>query len=58
MLQFSRYIFSGSVDITPEMLKFSKVTEVNVLFLVFLILANFHLFEFPATILEKGLLVN
>ena len=46
-----------SADITPERLKLCSVTKVNVFF--FLVLGNafnFDLFEFSATILEKGLL--
>ena len=52
--KFSVYIFSA--DITPEMLKLSRVTNVNVFFLVLVYVFNFHLFEFSAAILEKGLL--
>ena len=48
------YIFSA--DITPDMLKLSMVTKVKVLFLVLVYVFNFKLFEFSATILEKGLL--
>ena len=52
--QFSTYIFSA--DITPEMLKFCRVTKVKVFFLVLVYVFNFNLFEFSAgAILEKGL---
>ena len=40
------------------MLKLCRVTKVKVLFLVLVDAFNFHLFEFSAAILEKGLLVN
>ena len=39
-----------------EMLKLCRVTKVKVFFLVQLHIFNFDLFEFSATILEKGLL--
>ena len=39
------------------MLKLCKVTKVKVLFLVLVYVFNFNLFEFSATILEKGLLL-
>ena len=54
--QFSAYIFSA--DITLEVLKLGRVTKVKEFFLVliYMILANFNLFEFSAAILEKGLL--
>ena len=45
-----------SADITPDMLKLCWVTKVKVLFLVLVYVFNFNLFEFPAAILEKGLL--
>ena len=38
------------------MLKLCRVTKVKVLFLVLVYVFNFHLFEFLAAILEKGLL--
>ena len=50
----STYIFSA--DISPEMLKPSRVTKVKVLFLVLVFIFNFYLFKFSAAILEKGLL--
>ena len=56
IFQFSTYIFSA--DITPEMLKLCRVTKVKVFFLVLVYVFNFGLFEFSATILEKGLLSN
>lgn len=45
-----------SADITPEMLKICRVTKAKVLFLVLVYVFNFNVFEFSATILEKGLL--
>ena len=54
IFHFSTYIFSA--DITPDMLKLCRVTKVKVLFLVLVYVFNFHLFEFSAAILEKGLL--
>ena len=53
IFHFSTYILSA--DITPDMLKLCRVTKVKVLFLV-LVFFNFNLFEFPAAILEKGVL--
>ena len=50
----STYVFSA--DITPEMLKHGRVTKVKVFFLVLVFVFNIDLFEFSATILEKGLL--
>ena len=38
------------------MLKLCRVTKVKVLFLVLVYVFNFNLFEFSASILEKGLL--
>ena len=55
IFQFSAYIFSA--DITPEMLKLCRVTKVKVFFLVLVYIYNFDLFDFSASILEKGLLV-
>ena len=46
MFQFSTYIFSA--DITPEMLKLYRVTDVMVFFLVLIYVFNFDLFEFSA----------
>ena len=40
------------------MLKLCRVTKVKVLFLVLVYVFNFNLFEFPAAILEKGLLFH
>ena len=54
IFHFSTYIFSA--DITPDMLKLCRVTKVKILFLVLVNVLNFNLFEFLATILEKGLL--
>ena len=51
---FSTYIFSA--DITPDMLKLCRVTNVKVLFLVLVYIFYFNVFEFSAAILEKGLL--
>ena len=45
-----------SADITPEILKFCRVTKVNMFILVLVYVFNFDLFEFSAAILEKGLL--
>ena len=45
-----------SADITPEMLKLGSVTKVKMFFLVLVYVLDFDLFEFPAAILEKGLL--
>ena len=45
-----------SADVTPEILKRCRVTEVKVFFLVLVHVLNFDLFEFLAAILEKGLL--
>ena len=56
MFHFSTYIFSA--DITPDMLKLCRLTEVKVLFLVLVYVFNFNLFEFSAAILEKGLLMK
>ena len=39
------------------MLKLCRVTKVKVLFLLLVYIFNFNLFEFPAAILEKGLLI-
>ena len=39
------------------MLKLCRVTKVKVVFLVLVYVFNFDLFEFSATILEKGLLM-
>ena len=44
-----------TVDITPDMLKLCRVIRVKVPFLVLVYVFNFNLFEFLATILEKGL---
>ena len=52
--KFSTYVFSA--DITPEMLKLGRLTKVKVFFLVLVYIFNIDLFEFSATILEKGLL--
>ena len=52
--QFSTYFFSA--NITPEVLKLCRDTNVKVFFLVLLYVFNFNLFEFSAVILEKGLL--
>ena len=38
------------------MLKYGRVTNVKVLFLVLVFVFNFDLFKFAAAILEKGLL--
>ena len=38
------------------MLKLDRVTKVKVFFLVLVYVFNFHLYEFLAAILEKGLL--
>ena len=51
---FSTYIFSA--NIAPDMLKLCRVTKEKVLFLVLVYVFNLNLFEFPAAILEKGLL--
>ena len=51
---FSTKIFSA--DITPDMLKLCRVAKVKVLFLVLVYVFNFNLFEFPAAILQEGLL--
>ena len=40
------------------MLKLSRVTNVEMLFLVLVFVLNFDLFKFSAAILEKGLLLN
>ena len=40
------------------MLKLGRVTKVNVLFLVLVLVFNFELIQFSAAILEKGLLVD
>ena len=48
--------FMFSADITPDMLKLCRVTNVKVRFLVLVNVFNFNLFEFSAAILEKGLL--
>ena len=52
---FSTYIFSA--DISPELMKLGRVTNVKLLFLVLVIVFNFDLFKFSAAILEKGLLI-
>ena len=44
-----------SADITPDMLKLCRVTKVKGLFVVLVYIFIFNLFEFLATILEKGL---
>ena len=54
IFQFSTYIFSA--DFTPEILNLSRVIKVKVFFLVLVYVFDFDLFEFSATILEKGLL--
>ena len=55
MFQFLTYIFSAGI--TPEMLKFCRVTKVKVFFLVLVYVFNLNLVEFSAAILEKGLLI-
>ena len=45
-----------SAYITPKMLTLCRVTEAKVFFLVLVYVFNFDLFEFPAAILQKGLL--
>ena len=52
---FTTYIFSA--DVTPDMLKLCRVTNVKVLFLVLVYVFNFNLFLFSAVILEKVLLL-
>ena len=52
--QFPTYIFSD--DIIPEMLKLCRITKLKVFFPLLVNIFNFDLFEFLATILEKGLL--
>ena len=56
IFQFSTYIFPA--DITPEMLKLCRITNVKVFFLLLVYVFNFDLFKFSAAILEKGLLEN
>ena len=46
----------SSADVTPEMLKLSRVIKVNVFFVVLVYFFNLDLFESSAAILEKGLL--
>ena len=51
-------LFLDHILCQPEMLKLGRVTKVKVLFLVLVLVFNFDLFKFLATILEKGLLVD
>ena len=45
------YIFSAGIS--PDMLKFGRVTKVKVLFLVQVFVFNFDLFTFSVAILER-----